>query len=133
MTGFTAKDCERVKCNQLGERNYRSVCKALDEAKSPGWLTHCPIGRIEAYRNLIDEIANYEYKQQYVRSKGIAKMIGQNPPQNNRNGGGRRLPFSKLPEEQKNIYRIYARRDLKEIYGDGDVLLKMLPERSMTR
>ena len=77
-------------------------------------MDRCPEGLINSYEELIEEIARFEHLQWVEWSKAIAEVENISPE---RLARWKKLwvSYSRLPEEQKESDRKYARRVLKHL------------------
>ena len=82
--------------------------------KVPGHMDSCPINRINSYEELVEEIARYEHLQWVEWSKAIAEVENISPE---RLARWKKLwvSYSRLPDDQKEADRKYARRVLKHL------------------
>jgi len=106
----SAKICDEIRCPNY--HVYKTECGVTGTI--PGHLNNCPKGRINSYEELVEEIARFEHLQWVEWSKAIAESEPISPE---RLARWKKLwvSYSRLPEEQKESDRKYARRVLKHL------------------
>ncbi|MDD2262640.1 MAG: hypothetical protein PHP55_07695 [Methanoculleus sp.] len=118
----SAKICDEIRCPNY--HIWKSECGVTGTI--PGHMKSCPKGRINSYEELVEEIARFEHLQWVEWSKAIAESESIAPE---RLARWEKLwvPYSRLPEEQKESDRKYARRVLKHLFKQGSITVNAYP------
>ncbi|MFA5445755.1 MAG: RyR domain-containing protein [Bacteroidales bacterium] len=109
--------CDEIRCERLDL--FSSPWRCGVSGKVPGHMDSCPINRINSYEELVEEIARYEHLQWVEWSKAIAESETISPERLARWKKQLWVPYSRLPEEQKESDRKYARKVLKHLMKAG--------------
>jgi len=106
----SVKICDEIRCPKFFP--WKSQCTVF--GKVAGHMDRCPEGLINSYEELIEEIARFEHLQWVEWSKAIAEVENISPE---RLARWKKLwvSYSRLPDEQKEADRKYARRVLKHL------------------
>jgi len=118
----SAKICDEIRCPNY--HIWKSECGVTGTV--PGHMKSCPKGRINSYEELVEEIARYEHLQWVEWSKAIAESETISPE---RLARWKKLwvPYSRLPEEEKESDRKYARKVLKHLFKQGSITVNAYP------
>ena len=106
----SVKICDEIRCPKFFP--WKSQCTVF--GKVAGHMDRCPEGLINSYEELIEEIARFEHLQWVEWSKAIAEEENISPE---RLARWKKLwvSYSRLPDDQKEADRKYARRVLKHL------------------